>query len=514
MTSALFNGLSRLIDPLWKPIETRVNPILVKEVRQALRGRYFTVVFWLMTALATTIGCLLLVMLGEDPREDGGQMFFVAMYGCLSVAVHVFVPFSAFLAVGAEWEENTFDLLVLSNLRPFQIVVGKLLSAGVQVLLFYSAFGPFLVFAFLLRGLDLVAAGWVLGLTLVTSLGLSCLALCLSSLVRQRFARVLLMALIAVALVMSCAGSIGFTTVIFEETGFVHTPEFRQAALAFATGVLTVAAFSVAFATTRFTHPEENRSTGLRVLTTLVVVAAMIWAWYFYRTFKQYEVVIVIGTMTLVGLTAISTLFVTEEERLGRRVRLQVARNPMAAFLCAPYLPGGARGLIFYFLHLGFVLFAVVGLFYLVPNTRADEARGIILGVLVYLLAYVLVPTGIFARWTADLRWRVAARLFVPFLAAMAFVIPTVVGFLVGDRDVGDGEHPGNPFWSIDRFVDRRSVAPVAFVACVALLGLVTNVPRLVRSWNEVARCSRERRERELAAAETIPGAGDAGAAG
>jgi hypothetical protein len=53
----------------------------------------------------------------------------MVMFGCLSAAVHGFTPFSAFLSTSAEWEENTHDLLVLSNLRPRQIVYGKLLSA-------------------------------------------------------------------------------------------------------------------------------------------------------------------------------------------------------------------------------------------------------------------------------------------------------------------------------------------------------------------------------------------------
>ena len=57
------------------------------------------------------------------PRE--GRDYFIAIFTCLAIAVLGVVPFSAFNAMGAEWDENTFDLLVISNLRPRQILVGN-----------------------------------------------------------------------------------------------------------------------------------------------------------------------------------------------------------------------------------------------------------------------------------------------------------------------------------------------------------------------------------------------------
>ncbi|HTF91226.1 MAG TPA: hypothetical protein VK843_22630, partial [Planctomycetota bacterium] len=38
---------------LWPWIDYRLNPILVKEVRQALRGRYFRNLFWFTVVAAT-----------------------------------------------------------------------------------------------------------------------------------------------------------------------------------------------------------------------------------------------------------------------------------------------------------------------------------------------------------------------------------------------------------------------------------------------------------------------------
>ena len=391
-------------------VSSRLNPILVKEVRQSLRGRYFGIVFWLMVAVAATIACLFLAQADFQRNDRGGQMFFVAMYGCLSVAVHLFVPFSTFLSVGSEWDENTYDLLVLSNLKPRQIVLGKLFSAVVQVGLFFCAFGPFLVFAFLLRGLDLVVAGWVLGLTVVSAVGLSAVSLALSSLVRQRLPRVLLMALLAIVLVWSTAGSIAFSVMVFEER-IVHVPEFRLVAGGFTSGILVLGIFALLLAATRFTHTEENRSTGLRIFTTLVVLAATAWNAYLYRIHGEAEGVLAIAMMTLVGATVLGTVFSTEEESLGRRVRLQVPKQGALALLVAPFLPGGARGVLHYLLNVGLIalgvhliLFDWSGTGMAGRPTFLASMQSWVLGLGTYCMIYLLLPTALVARWTGELK--------------------------------------------------------------------------------------------------------------
>ena len=171
-------------------ISDGLNPVLVKEVRQSLRGRFFKVSFWLTLMVATFVGLGVMLYMQASEVEGServfGPTFFIAMFGCLVVATQVLVPFSAFLSMGSEWDENTFDLLVLSNLRPRQVILGKVLSAAVQALLFYSAFGPFLVFAFLLRGVDLMAIAAALGVSMVGSILASCVAVAMSSVPLKR----------------------------------------------------------------------------------------------------------------------------------------------------------------------------------------------------------------------------------------------------------------------------------------------------------------------------------------
>ncbi len=125
-----------------------LNPILVKELRSALRGRFFGILFPFTVLSAAVIAVILLIDRATWRTDTMGRDLFQAMYGCLLFAVTGLVPFSAFLSMGNEWDENTYDLLALSKLRPRQIVLGKLLSVGIEGLLYSSAFTPLLVFAF------------------------------------------------------------------------------------------------------------------------------------------------------------------------------------------------------------------------------------------------------------------------------------------------------------------------------------------------------------------------------
>ena len=164
------DALASLAVPrLLRPLDDRLNPILVKEIRAALRGRVFRIGFLCTIVLLTVTSLTLFNRVGLRPGPDEGQAYFLGILTCLEIAVIGLVPFSTFSAMGAEWDENTYDLLVISNMQPLQIVRGKLACAVVQTLLIFSAFAPFLVFAFLLRGVDLSAVVLILVLVVVSS---------------------------------------------------------------------------------------------------------------------------------------------------------------------------------------------------------------------------------------------------------------------------------------------------------------------------------------------------------
>ncbi len=97
-----------------------LNPILVKEVRQALKSRQFEVSFGL-TLLAAVCWTLFFVSVSV-PRifffPDGGTILLRGYAFILLIPLLIIIPFSAFRSLTSEVEESTFELLSITTLSP------------------------------------------------------------------------------------------------------------------------------------------------------------------------------------------------------------------------------------------------------------------------------------------------------------------------------------------------------------------------------------------------------------
>ncbi len=501
-------------------LDDRLNPILVKEVRQALRGRYFRISFRVTLLLATLLGLIILVRAAAVPSPgEVGLVFFSTIYGCLAGAVLFLVPFSGFISMGGEWEQNTYDLLAITDLRPRQIVMGKLVSALTQALLFYSAFTPFLAFAFVMRGVDLVGALVVFGGSMVLCGTLTLVAIALSCASRVRFARVALMAALAAGLVWVTGISITFASIIVRQPLMLLEPEAGTAAALTLTIAVLVCGLSFTFACARLAHPEENRSTGLRIVVALTAAAGLCWTAYIYLEVFPGEPALI---PALGGATAaaclLPLLFVaTEREELGRRVRRQVPANPLLALLVAPFLPGGGRGFLLLLSILGLILGGAIAI---VWPTGSAASLGLgsaplpwyaihpfvellmLVVVVVYGLAFVGLPAGLLARFARTHAGRSAVRATIPGFAMVALFLPTLVGLFLRNDELMRLQHFGNPGHAVIALAHMElDVIPRALtvMAVLAVVVIAINLPRTLRGVGEVLQVSAERRRRRAA---------------
>ena len=151
----------------------RLNPILIKETRQATQSKLFSTVFLMFVA----VSWLVLVMGTLSQWEyletqPTAELFFAWNFGVLSFAILVIVPFGSYRSLLAERELHTYDLLRITALSPRQIVRGKLGTSLLQIVVYYSAIAPFIAFTSVLQGFDVAWISWVLLMSFLWSMAL------------------------------------------------------------------------------------------------------------------------------------------------------------------------------------------------------------------------------------------------------------------------------------------------------------------------------------------------------
>lgn len=138
-----------------------INPIVVKELRQAVRNWSVTGVLLLFLTIALLVVVVFLFTYSIDVAGGGasatgmGQPLFAILQGLLMLAMLVFVPAYTMARLSAERSDTNIDLLFSTTISPWAIVRGKLFSGLTLNVLFLSACMPFMVFSYLLRGIDL-----------------------------------------------------------------------------------------------------------------------------------------------------------------------------------------------------------------------------------------------------------------------------------------------------------------------------------------------------------------------
>lgn len=130
----------------------RLSPILVKELRQGIRSHLFTGGFLLIQTLLFFFG--LSLVSSEQMRLDpsfGTGIFWVM----LAIPLLLLVPGTASHSVEREITGRTLELLLLTRLSAYRIVLGKWMSAVVQNALILSTVLPYLMLRYFLGGVDL-----------------------------------------------------------------------------------------------------------------------------------------------------------------------------------------------------------------------------------------------------------------------------------------------------------------------------------------------------------------------
>jgi hypothetical protein len=146
-----------------------LNPILVKELRQGIRGTLFTGAFLLLHVLMLSAGGFSLATANEGPARSAADGLF---WFLVTIPVLVILPLSGGASMAGEKTAHTLEPVLLTRLTARQIVVGKWASVALQAALLISSILPYVVLRYFLGSVDVIPE--VLGLL---NLWVSCLIL-------------------------------------------------------------------------------------------------------------------------------------------------------------------------------------------------------------------------------------------------------------------------------------------------------------------------------------------------
>ncbi len=515
------NWIARLA-PYWQNVEGHLarlsdwfNPILVKETRQALRSWQFTLTFILLLVACwvVTIGGIAVIGPSIYYAAGGGELL-RAYYFILTLPLLVVVPFAAFRSLAAEREDNTYDLLSITTLRPRQIISGKLASAVVQMIVFFSAITPCIAFTYLLRGVDAPTIALLLAYTFVASFALSMFGLLLATLSRQRYGQLVLTVCFVVLLVY-LFGTAQFLAAELVRSGFelYAVPEFWIMNLFGAAFYATTIALAYLAAAATITFATENRSTPLRIAMLVqqaVLVGWLAWLWIN----SGYESVLVLALAILSGCYwfAMGAMLGGEQAQMSRRVMRHLPQSFLGRVFFTWLSPGPASGYMFAVANL-----TSIAVLCLVAEAFRDWSGSGKPGGLVFVYfvvigwSYVVAYLGLGRLVVALLRKFSEVTIFASVLLHLLLVlagsgIPTSIQWMSLDlqNDPYSYLQVTNPVWTLEYILNfgptpEESVL-IVVVPAAAICVLLLNLPGMVREINRMrtalpARVAEDERE-------------------
>jgi hypothetical protein len=335
-------------------LDDAINPIVVKELRQAVRSRFVVVALLLFLGLQVLILALFLIFSDVDRDMEsfdygiGQRVFFVLSIVLLTTCM-LLVPLYAGVRLAGERSETNVDLLFVTALRPRSIIWGKFFSAIVLLLLIVSACAPFMTFTYLLRGIDIPTILVVLTIDLVAVMGSTQLAIFIAAIPAARVLKSLCGLITLGCLIgiyaMTWAGTYGL--VQYGAGAALDSWEFWGPASCVLGVILTVIGLVFTWSVAVISPSSANRALPMRLLLLIAWVTTGI---AFGLVSKEMSVAApmygwLVFSVALLNLQMI--IAINEREKWAPRVARTIPRNwllRVPAFL----LYSGAAGGIFF----------------------------------------------------------------------------------------------------------------------------------------------------------------------
>jgi hypothetical protein len=433
-------------------LDDRLNPIAVKELRQAVQSKFVVGVLLLFLLVQVSIVGIYLVTAsgGElvDPlvTQAGRQLFGIIQVILLATCM-IIIPAYAGIRLAAERSDTNVDLLFITTLRPRAIISGKFFANLVLVLLIFSACTPFMTFTYLLRGIDVISMALVLALDFAASALAIPLALFLAVVPANRVFKILLGLVGIVGLGFTYAGVLSVAFVILDFGGgyLADSPGFWLTMAFIAVLAATLFGLFFVWAVALVSPASANRAWGMRIFLLVSWLAAgIISGWASLQIPEARNVPALIWAWSMVSLFSLGLMIgVSERDHWGPRVARTIPWPWWRRWPAFLFYSGAAGGVVFCVLMIVLtgltlplwdqVLLSVERGPLVPPNRLVDSQAGLWL---MGLYTYVYALTAVLVRKASP--WKIPTEytwVVLLVLLAVGCVVPYLVSFLLFYRE-------------------------------------------------------------------------------
>ncbi|MDR0336083.1 MAG: ABC transporter permease [Planctomycetaceae bacterium] len=337
-----------------------INPLLLRELRQQVRNRFIITLINLYVAVLVLV-CLANLLFQQNSLQIHGVGGILFSGLAVTMGIACFFAVVVYTAFTTASERINNDLMFTSALKPSTIVFGKVFAGAILTVLLMSITAPFVMVAYLLRGLDIeMVARTFLGLFVMIQV-CNGIAICLSSNIRTKTQMVGII----------CGGFFVFMTLLNFIISFIYFP--------FGSGVnpwiqlfwlflLIGSIYSIflAAAIASIAPSTSNRLLPIRLTVTVIYFGSLLISFVFSSPMVagmplgMTTDTVVIWVYVWMGILAVLMLMpVCERETWSRRIKRTLPKNRFFRAVLFPFYTGSANSLVWLAL-LGFGIFVVV----------------------------------------------------------------------------------------------------------------------------------------------------------
>ncbi|MBK1791722.1 hypothetical protein [Persicirhabdus sediminis] len=286
----------------------RLSPIVVKELRQDLRGKGFLILFITLQIILSLI--LLLTATLSSSSQDTGTHISQLIFFCFSFCLLIVQPLRGCNGISSELKAKTLDMLQLTRMSAWSIVFGKWISLVAQSLLIASAILPYLIMRYFFGNMQILPELTLLMTILVFSGFFSAITVGLSatpSILLRGIIPLIGSMFVFISIAGAFSNSYSFNNII-EQLTFTDS-DFTAVFIAIIAGSLYTSWLMLEIATSIIAPLAENRDTIKRVIGFIAAVIVSI-SLMFANTSPE---AIIMGTMAVITPLFVSALIRTHQ---------------------------------------------------------------------------------------------------------------------------------------------------------------------------------------------------------